>query len=164
MSNIKNNNTTIEELQKRIKDLEAQNKALQKLVYRDPLTNVFNRAWFLHNVKSHSKVYLTIVDLNKLKRINDSEGHLAGDRFILEASKMLQEYGKVVRFGGDEFIVISSNQQKFNDLNNYQTTLFSKGGVTPDEYQTISEALQIADKRLYINKRNLEMLDDKFND
>lgn len=164
MNNKNTNNVTIEELHKKIKVLEDENKSLQKLVYHDTLTNVYNRAWFLHNIKSHSKVHLTIVDLNKLKLINDSEGHLAGDRFILNVSKKLQDYGKVVRFGGDEFIVISPNQKKFDELNNHSSTLFSKGGVMPDEYQTISEALQIADRRLYVDKRSLEMQSDRSND
>ena len=89
---------------------------LRKLSYEDQLTGVKNRReleTFIQN--EYPKVFSIGVlscDLNGLKRINDTIGHEAGDRYIIKAAKNLVKiFGNdyVYRLGGDEFIAIEIN-------------------------------------------------------
>lgn len=143
-------------LKEKIKLLEKQNKSLKKLAYFDPLTNTYNRTWFNKNITQKSKPYLIIVDLNNLKNINDSKGHLEGDKYILKTVSVLKQYGKVVRYGGDEFIVLCKDKAHFEKLISLNSCDFSKGGVLPEEYSTIGNAILLADKRLYIDKKQTQ--------
>lgn len=141
-------------LQKEVNELKAQCDKLMLLAFHDELTGVYNRTWFNKEITCNSKIMLTMVDLNKLKTINDILGHSKGDQVLITIANKLKEYGDVVRFGGDEFIVISKTRDQFDKLNSLQTNKFSYGGVLPEEYDTLPQALKIADKRMYDNKKN----------
>lgn len=82
----------------------------------DALTGLFNRYAYESEMNaleeadvSDSLVYIS-ADVNSLKVINDSFGHVAGDELIIGAAKCLSEcfgsYGKLYRIGGDEFVAI----------------------------------------------------------
>ncbi|MBE0069709.1 bifunctional diguanylate cyclase/phosphodiesterase, partial [Thermoanaerobacterium thermosaccharolyticum] len=79
--------------------------------YYDYLTNLPNR-FFLYEHYNHgnNKFIFVLFDFDNLTYINDSYGHLFGDKVSVEISKALIEIvkdnGKIFRFGGDEFIVI----------------------------------------------------------
>lgn len=87
----------------------------------DPLTNLPNtRYLFLHlkgelarSSRQGSSVSLLLFDLDNLKDINDTYGHHAGDRALREVASVLRRairpYDTVVRYGGDEFIVVLSD-------------------------------------------------------
>lgn len=139
-------------LKRKIKLLESKNKQLKALAFFDTLTKAYSRTWFKHNISSDSKVFLVLVDLNNLKTINDSQGHQEGDKYLLKTVTLLKKFGKTIRYGGDEFIVLCKNQTFYENLINLKTADFSKGGVTPSEYNTIAEAIILADKRLYRDK------------
>ena len=87
----------------------------EKLIYTsntDELTRCLNRHAYENDMKklnlSEEWVYIS-VDLNGLKRANDSYGHMAGDSF--------HEYGKVYRIGGDEFaVIITENTSQVEEL------------------------------------------------
>ncbi|MEG0672308.1 GGDEF domain-containing protein, partial [Clostridium sp.] len=102
----------------KIKDIE-----LKRLAYRDISTGVFNRTKFDEDMNSLNKeigtdidVCIIVIDVDNLKKTNDTEGHLEGDRLIIETAAILQnsfnEAGKVYRIGGDEFVVMLVNQDK----------------------------------------------------
>ena len=59
--------------------------------------------------KAEPRSYLA-VDINGLKEVNDTFGHEAGDQLIIGAANCIErafgDYGKVFRTGGDEFIVL----------------------------------------------------------
>lgn len=92
---------------------EAQ---LEVLAHTDELTGLRNRAW-LHGTLERlldpdvdsSGVGLALVDVDRFKMINDSLGHEAGDavlRTVAERLRVVVADGDVVRFGGDEFLVL----------------------------------------------------------
>ena len=99
----------------------------EKLIYTsntDELTRCLNRHAYENDMKklnlSEEWVYIS-VDLNGLKRANDSYGHMAGDELICAAADCMRdsfhEYGKVYRIGGDEFaVIITENTSQVEEL------------------------------------------------
>ena len=86
----------------------------EKMAYHDQLTGLYNRlAWvdMVKKVGEHPEEYMVIMlDLNDLKRCNDSLGHDCGDRYITESAKIIEKsfgrQGNCFRMGGDEFCVL----------------------------------------------------------
>lgn len=79
---------------------------LYAAVYKDPLTNVYNRrAW--QDVGEKQGPYLALVDLDSLKFVNDTRGYRAGDGLLVTLARVLEgEFGdKVYRLAGDEFAI-----------------------------------------------------------
>ncbi len=101
-----------------IKDNEAR---IRNLAYYDPLTNLPNRRLLhdrlsvaiAHGHRSHSRVAVIFLDLDRFKRINDSLGHGVGDQLLQEVALRLQsavnEDDTVARMGGDEFVILLSD-------------------------------------------------------
>lgn len=97
-------------------------ESLEQLAYRDPLTGLLNRraldegAWQAFEVAPGARRTVTVVslDINRLKQVNDTLGHLAGDQLIQSVARALTtEFGRlagalVARVGGDEFTVLAS--------------------------------------------------------
>ncbi len=110
-----------------IRDITRQRKLqskLQNLAYRDPLTNLYNRTYFLQalrtelatGVENNLGVSVLFLDLDRFKIINDTLGHQAGDQLLIEVSKRLVNETRdddiVARWGGDEFVILV-----YGDLN-----------------------------------------------
>ncbi len=93
----------------------------EAMAYRDPLTNLANRALFerlLDNQtaaskKNGNKLAVLFVDLNDFKEVNDTLGHAMGDRLLQSVAARLQENLRkndvVSRLGGDEFTILLSD-------------------------------------------------------
>lgn len=99
-----------------IKELEER---LEKLGYTDNLTGLYNQNYFLKevnqlNTAENTSVGIILCDLDRLKYINDSLGHLFGDILIRNTAKVLKSVFSndyiVARVGGDEFIIIIKNK------------------------------------------------------
>lgn len=94
---------------------------LYELGVIDPLTNIYNKRYFIDRFKeelSHSRrmkidLALLIVDIDFFKKVNDTHGHLAGDHILLKIAKTLQTMTRhediVARYGGEEFVVVLRN-------------------------------------------------------
>lgn len=126
------------------------------LVYYDRLSQLLNRNWWEMYAKSHlefEKLFITIIDLDDLKKINDTEGHEGGDNLIQRFSKILKIYfpkDKIVRLGGDEFLIISKDMpiERLIDLTRISIK-FSFGVCIKNKDMTLSDALKNADVKMY---------------
>lgn len=112
-------------LKKRIvlstREIESLRKDLDKIreeADTDMLTGLKNRRFLSrqfeqeseHAIRDHTPLSLIIIDIDHFKRINDTHGHIVGDRVLKIAASMIRECVKgrdmVVRFGGEEFVVL----------------------------------------------------------
>lgn len=114
-----------------IRDITKQ-KQYQEMVshmaYHDGLTNLPNRRYFNDYLSSklsdskqhHQTLSMLFLDMDRFKYINDSLGHLIGDRLLIEISQRLvanvKEGGFIARIGGDEFNVILPDSNREDAL------------------------------------------------
>jgi len=99
---------------------KEQADLLRNLSLRDELTALYNRRGFLEHAqqalrtaaRSKQPACLFYVDLNGMKRINDTQGHQMGDRAIAATARILsavfRESDIVARLGGDEFAILAA--------------------------------------------------------
>lgn len=87
----------------------------------DVLTELPNRRTYEEEIKRFSEqpipndlIYIA-VDVNRLKEINDSKGHDAGDKLLIGAARTMEQTfgyrGKIYRIGGDEFVILFFGQK-----------------------------------------------------
>jgi len=172
----------MEKLQEVIREtqkLRAQIGELQKIVYEDPLTKSFNRKWFddtyLLNddhLRLRGEGTLVLIDINRFKEINDTYGHIIGDKVLTHlALKLKESGGRVVRYGGDEFLLIFDQDQTIQDIEtkmknmlaywkktsfksenyNFKIT-FSYGTASFSEGSEAETVISNADKAMYRHK------------
>lgn len=91
-----------------IRRMKEQNEKL----YFDVVENVYNKKYYLDKLANTEAWALAIIDLDRLKNINDTYGHLIGDWVIKESlivlGENIRDKGIICRFGGDEFLVLVS--------------------------------------------------------
>ncbi len=109
-----------------ITDRKRLEEEVRALSLTDPLTGLLNRRGFLTLAEQHlkiasrlkKKVLLLYVDMDDLKRINDSGGHKAGDLALVDAAAILRknfrESDIVARVGGDEFVIVAMESTRMN--------------------------------------------------
>ncbi len=110
------------------KNLKYEIEKLKESVYKDELTNVYNRKWLHDNyLDQASQTFikngiLAIIDLNYFKLINDTYGHLIGDKVLIFIANLLKRTKQnVIRYGGDEFIILFESEHNTTDsLNKLQ--------------------------------------------
>ncbi len=166
-----------------IQDITARKKAENYLHYlgtHDVMTGLYNRAYFEETIQKltlspPAQLSVIVLDLNYLKRTNDSLGHQAGDKLIRRAAEVLNaafanlssDY-VAARIGGDEFAVIFLDKdeneiaellkqiQLLIEINNryYREPVLSIscGAATSQTGMSIEKVIQIADDAMYANK------------
>ena len=169
-------NEVIHELFDRIKELEESSQL-------DPLTKVFNRR-ALHAYMTpicakgelQHELHFLILDIDDFKNINDTYGHVAGDKVLIFLAnllkKTLRDGDKIFRYGGEEFVIIlnridddhcSQISQRVlklvssNKLIYKGTTLKVTASIGSTKYHdgdTIEDLLERADLALYKSKNN----------
>lgn len=152
---------------------------LRDLAKKDPLTHLANRRYFemeLEKVNQRSIEQLTILlfDINGLKFVNDTLGHLMGDQVIISTSQIInrcfEPLGIVSRVGGDEFGIIIKNAspetieyalknlnaklKSFNKLPDSTFKLSLSYGYSYHAFGTVNTdfLFQEADNNMYQNK------------
>ncbi|MEF3313869.1 diguanylate cyclase [Paenibacillus sp. GYB004] len=110
-----------EELAARIYSLLSRTKSFEQLAFRDPLTGVYNRRYFDHQVELELQriarypvpISLAFIDIDRFKTINDSYGHAIGDLVLQGLAHLLQQHLRptdiLARYGGEEFVVVMPN-------------------------------------------------------
>ena len=99
-----------------ITERKKNEERLEYLSYNDQLTGVFNRRYFAEiinkiDVIENLPITFIMADVNGLKMINDSFGHIYGDELLVKASNAMKsvcrESDIIARLGGDEFVLIA---------------------------------------------------------
>ena len=146
-------------------------RQLERISYTDLLTGIMNRNSMNNRVtgivsgEPVAKPYAVVfADLNGLKRVNDEDGHSAGDLLLKKAGIVLQEVfvdDEVYRAGGDEFMVIVSGSREDFDkkidmlrakASDPDNVCFSFGYCFNDSDIDIRDAMRIADEEMYKDK------------
>lgn len=119
----------------------------ERLAYRDQLTELFNRTAFEEDIErlweEKESTLIIMMDLNDLKKCNDTLGHDAGDRYIKNAARIIgtvfQDKGKCYRIGGDEFCSVMKSEE--TDI---EQSFFDELRELEKEYNRNSSIEQIA--------------------
>lgn len=105
-------------VQERTSELLAANEKLTYLATHDHLTDTYNRRYLLELAelelrrafRYEQSLCLMMLDIDRFKEINDTEGHLAGDEALRSVARTLlatvRECDLVGRYGGDEFFIL----------------------------------------------------------
>ncbi len=113
-------------------------KRLEYLANHDSLTGLPNRALlrdriqreFARGRRGDQHFALHFIDLDRFKAINDSQGHMQGDRLLRRIAEMLNEVvnegDTVARVGGDEFAVLQTNVTGHNDMADLADTIIAR--------------------------------------
>jgi len=155
-----------------------ENKALLEQVRTDALTGLRSRGAMQVDLASRSEqaserepLTLLLLDLNGFKRFNDTFGHPEGDVLLARLGRRLREAlgqdGSAYRFGGDEFCVLLSCGEERLDTakrnvtraltasgRGYEITAAWGAATIPAEASDASEALRLADVRMYAQKES----------
>ncbi len=148
-------------------------KKLKRSATHDALTGLYNRDHFeemIDSVEQDTETPLAVMmmDLNGLKTLNDTYGHRAGDTYLRETARLLRKVfenkGFLARIGGDEFAFVgpSVDSHTMGSLEEELRCAISQsrksidlsiGSATRKEGQTIRDALDTADRKMYEDKR-----------
>ena len=156
--------------------VEQQVNELESLANSDPLTGLSNRRYLQDQLRQALGIYkryetpfaLLILDVDGLKRLNDSKGHQAGDRALVQVAtamrRTLRTTDTAARIGGDEFCVLATNQnavaaeplaQRIVDAVDAETGADTAIGVSigvvscPEHGDDVDALLEMADQAMY---------------
>jgi len=173
---------TLGEVLKETQSLRAEIEKLKESVYKDELTHTFNRKWLHDTYLSEdgesfaNDGILSMIDLNYFKIVNDTHGHIIGDKVLIFIANELQKSGnKVVRYGGDEFIILFDKKvgadralrtlnsireaiitKKLKAHNTTFRTSFSIGVCSYSAGDNLGKTIEIADKSMYEDKLKIK--------
>lgn len=166
-----------------VENMRFKTEALvyQRLAKEDRMTGIPNRLAFdeyLLEIEEKADTFenlvLIFMDINKLKRINDTYGHGAGDELIISAAKVVEkafgEFGRYFRIGGDEFCAIipcsGPEERDWNQILDREIIHYNQMGGYPldiargmcflrgedGNLRSISDWKYAADQEMYRNK------------
>ncbi|POT56282.1 diguanylate cyclase [Citrobacter amalonaticus] len=175
-------NSLLDEMEEWQLRLQAKNAQLLRTALHDPLTGLANRAAFRSSINAlmndnsaRSSSALLFLDGDNFKYVNDTWGHAAGDRVLIEVAKRLADFGgnrhQPYRLGGDEFAIVlygvhseyevqricSALSQEFNspfDLHNghLASMTLSIGYALTWEHASAEKLQELADRNMYLAK------------
>jgi len=163
-------------------DVTDRKKSEEQALYQarhDGLTGLANYREFMDRLerevlradRSQRSFTLLLLDLDGLKRLNDLQGHLAGNRALRRLAAVMKEHCRTTdlaaRYGGDEFAVLLIDSDRGmaehvaerierrlqSDQDSPQLSVSIGIGVYPDDGRTPAEIIEAADKQLYRRKK-----------
>ena len=174
--------STLSSILEETQALRSELEKLKEAVYKDELTHSYNRKW-LHDTYLDDKGstfnrngVLAIIDLNYFKLVNDSFGHIIGDKvLIFIANQLKATHFDVVRYGGDEFIILfppeitpKKAENLLNELREKVITKklkahdtmfrasFSIGIEIFKKEDELATVINNADKKMYADKESIK--------
>ena len=139
-----------------IESVISKDKSKEELCYLafvDSLTKTYNRNMLEEFRKDFDSmdIFVTIVDIDNLKMINDTKGHEEGDIFIKALAARINDCSDwVFRLGGDEFLSLNKSKVIFDMLDVSYGTIFKPSNML------LKEAMRMADFLMYENKKRKE--------
>lgn len=150
-------------------DRKKQQAYLEKLSYRDMLTGLYNRNRYIERLEAYKQVQdqqigAIYIDLNGLKKVNDEQGHRAGDELIVRAAGTIAGIfaEDAYRVGGDEFVVIlldvsreefTRKTEQLRRQMQENSVDASIGGVWQASTENLENLLRRADENMYREKK-----------
>lgn len=146
-------------LQRENTKVQQSRAQIQHLAHHDSLTNLPNRLYgeslfnqsLLDCQQRQQKLALLFIDLDNFKPVNDALGHAAGDHLLQQLTKRLSEALKpnchLIRFGGDEFLILAPFSGDRDHLDQLASTLIQKTASVFEILQTqvvVSASIGIA--------------------
>ncbi len=180
---LKNYQQKLQFIQKTIQDEQVEIEKLKQESVTDPTTGLKVRSVALEVIEEYIEqkeaFYVIFVDMDGLKYTNDVYGHEEGDFYIKSTANLLKEFflsDTVVRFGGDEFLIVGEAEENISHMSNQialcrekavllskennkvYSTSFSYGliEVEANTKLTVEEILDIADSRMYEHKKRMK--------
>jgi len=172
------------------RDITEQKRYLDRMEYlanHDSLTSLPNRVLLYRRIEealskrqSHQMYALLLIDLDRFKEINDTLGHLAGDKVLRQLGPRFQAElgelpGVIARLGGDEFAIFLTNirsaeeavemGQRFLgaicqvfEIDGFRTEIGASIGVAiaPDQARDVTTLMRYADIAMYHAKTRLK--------
>ncbi len=165
----------------KILKLEKQITETVELSFVDSLTGALNRKWFEENFEeefwfnSNGNAACLMFDIDFFKKVNDNYGHPFGDfvlkEVVVRLKSAIRPNDKIIRYGGEEFLIILYNVSKENInqiceriLNSIRNNFFKNKDVNVsvtasmgvsffNESESPKSLVESADKNLYVAKR-----------
>jgi diguanylate cyclase (GGDEF)-like protein len=172
------NDVLRKEVKKHTFSMELSHQKMEKISQTDTLTDTYNRKGIMYLMEyliddPKIKVFsILMFDIDKFKNINDTMGHLVGDKCLktlsIIAKKNLRVGEYLGRYGGDEFILLLPNTDTLialkvaerirqcihKETNNPHFTVSIGVATYPTDGKNIRELFEHADAGLYISKKN----------
>lgn len=168
-----------EDLVRHVRSRVERSKVLTAMMYQDSLTGLLNHAQiqlaaervFLQYKRNKMTFTIAMIDIDNFKAVNDTYGHLSGDRVIRALAQLFQQRLRVTdyigRFGGEEFLMIMPDMNihdagnlinslrkafsliNFKDENQSFNVSFSAGIAENTGMENFIEQIKFADEALY---------------
>lgn len=169
------------------KEIIEMKKEFNKLLTKNPLTGVYNRRFLMERVQEElnwcslykEPLSIALFDIDYFKKINDTYGHLSGDKILMEivslAIEFLPNRLTIGRYGGEEFCIVMPSinkneaieickefrekvsKYKFHTFSGEMIKLSISIGITTfygEKLITVDETIQQADIALYKAKQS----------
>jgi c-di-GMP phosphodiesterase len=161
----------IELKNKRIQALLRENRRLRMLSERDFLTGLYNRNKLQKDLERYTelsyryriKFSVMMIDIDKFKDINDTRGHIVGDKVLKEVAQCLnrtiRKSDRAYRLSGDEFIVIFSHHKSKKEIIKRIREALENINISISighcglENKCCTDILKIIDKKMFEEKR-----------
>ncbi len=161
-----------------ITQIKMQKEKIKYMAYHDALTGLPNRRSFMEKLQEEidhgNKGFVMLLDIDNFKSINDTNGHIYGDKVLNKVANILESFSDenimIFRFGGDEFLIIFKGDnvkavegyiakikdilKESNSLEGHPLYITFSIGITkyPEDGKDINQLMINADTAMYVAK------------